>query len=658
MTLAASHLLPSLGAFGAWSFWILALVALLESLVLTGWLVPGAMIVIVAGMLTQIGVFDLVDLAWAVACGSWVGSTVSFQLGRLAAAGMPLRLAQAGVGQAGQALRRVGPAALMAGRLRGPLPALTPYAAGLQGMRPLMFALWNAVGAVLSALVLLGTGAIAGRAAGILAAAAPRVVVIGVIGGAALAVVFWTWRRARRVWPALRGIAGNLRTAVIDAPAVRRMIDRHPRLTGFFAARFGTDQFLGLTATVLGALLVYLAVAYADSVYDFLGSGGTASSDTRVANLFYALRDDRLTAVLGWITEIGGRHGVLPLLAGATLTLLALRRLDLLAGLWIAAVGNQFTVTVLKSFFGRPRSALGYYVETSGSFPSGHAAGAVAVWAMLFYLGWRLRALRLDVAIVAAVVTAALIGISRIYLVEHYVSDVLNGYLVGGFWLTLGIAFCEWRRPDAPMALSRPRRRIATGCMVLAGIAAIGIASTTVSPVNPAVDRRLLVVADPGRLLSLTAQPAMTRTLWGAPRRPVDLIVTVPDMAALSSAVTAAGWLPAPRPRVAQLAHAAIAQWTGQALPQPLVIPTFWDDRPTTLAFAWPAGPESGPRLHLRLWDSLARTQGGQVIFVATLTQEDPLDWDADGALGADAPGPRARLSRDLTAAGLAVVQL
>ncbi|UTH47624.1 hypothetical protein KBW81_13015 [Loktanella salsilacus] len=57
------------------------------------------------------------------------------------------------------------------------------------------------------------------------------------------------------------------------------------------------------------------------------------------------------------------------------MALLALRRYDLLGGLWIAAVGNQLTVTLLKSFFDRPRSDLGYFVETSGSFPSGHAAG-------------------------------------------------------------------------------------------------------------------------------------------------------------------------------------------------------------------------------------------------------------------------------------------
>jgi len=63
------------------------------------------------------------------------------------------------------------------------------------------------------------------------------------------------------------------------------------------------------------------------------------------------------------------------------------------AGFGIAAVGNQLTVDLApKAFLIGPASDLWpYFVETSGSFRSGHAAGAVAGLGdfAVFYLAWR-----------------------------------------------------------------------------------------------------------------------------------------------------------------------------------------------------------------------------------------------------------------------------
>ena len=36
-----------------------------------------------------------------------------------------------------------------------------------------------------------------------------------------------------------------------------------------------------------------------------------------------------------------------------------------------------------------------------------------------------------------------LIGFSRLYLVVHYLSDVIGGFLIGGLWLLVGIVFRE-----------------------------------------------------------------------------------------------------------------------------------------------------------------------------------------------------------------------
>lgn len=639
------QILPSLDAFGSGLYWVFALFAMLEAVVLTGILVPGAVAVLTAGILGQLGVADFSDLVWFVAVGTFVGSGISFYLGRLAQQGATGGLRFGGSRHAVAAdrlLQRYGGFAVLLGRFFGPLSGFVPFSAAMGGMGLGKFIALNAASAVVYAVILLALGYVCGIALGTMAAAAPHLFVFALVVLVAFGVLLLIWYRVSMLAPTLFDIAKSVGKGFLQTPLVRRLADRHPRMVRFFAARFGTDQFLGLTATMLGALLVYVAVAYAESVYHFMGAQGNVASDTHLANLLFAMRDERLIAVLAWITDIGGRHGILPLLGGATVMLLILRRYDLLGSLWITAVGNQITVTLLKSFFSRPRSTLGYFVETSGSFPSGHAAASVAVWGMLFYLAWRLRLLRADIAAFAAVAVAFLIGFSRVYLVEHYLSDVLNGYLVGGIWLILGIAFCEWRRA-APKRNTTPLRRgLAVACFSVGAFTSGYLASTTSNPLGETTARMTQITAEPLKVLDSAGLPEMTEVLSGAPRQRVNLILTAQDASALTDAVQQLGWQPAPNPTLGMLARAFFDDWTGRPLSQPLVIPTFWDSRLMTIGYAHAVDPAEDERLHLRIWDSLFRTKDGQTVFVGTMTEEDPLAWALDETEPVDM-GPRTR---------------
>jgi membrane-associated phospholipid phosphatase len=67
------------------------------------------------------------------------------------------------------------------------------------------------------------------------------------------------------------------------------------------------------------------------------------------------------------------------------------------------------------------------------------ATAAYGAFAYLFWgrVGNRLRGLSITAAMFAIV---ALIGISRLYLGVHYLSDVLGGLAVGISWLAIAIA--------------------------------------------------------------------------------------------------------------------------------------------------------------------------------------------------------------------------
>lgn len=145
-------------------------------------------------------------------------------------------------------------------------------------------------------------------------------------------------------------------------------------------------------------------------------------------------------------TWVGGGVG-LALVAGATVVLLARRRA------WpeavfvsVAFAGIQTLVVFLKLAFDRPRPDVDPVVRlpASASFPSGHAAGAVVCLGALAVVSGRLHPAGVQPRLVAAgaAVGALAVGLSRVALGVHYVSDVVAGWCLGVAWLaacTLGL---------------------------------------------------------------------------------------------------------------------------------------------------------------------------------------------------------------------------
>ncbi len=118
--------------------------------------------------------------------------------------------------------------------------------------------------------------------------------------------------------------------------------------------------------------------------------------------------------------------------------------------LLVAGVGGIFVVSGLKHLFHRPRpeqifDVLGY------SFPSGHSFFAVVVYGFFAYVltrdmtGWRKY-----MTWVACMIAVLLVGFSRVFLGEHYPSDVVAGFAVGLPWL--------WGCLALPMLLHRKGR--------------------------------------------------------------------------------------------------------------------------------------------------------------------------------------------------------
>lgn len=116
------------------------------------------------------------------------------------------------------------------------------------------------------------------------------------------------------------------------------------------------------------------------------------------------------------------------------------RRLWFYCLMWtIALLGGNLLNNLIKLYFARPRPLFDDPVafEPTFSFPSGHAMMSFIVYGLSAYLlciDFKNRYARIFI-VFGAVLAIVLIGISRLYLGVHYLSDVLGGYAAGAVWL-------------------------------------------------------------------------------------------------------------------------------------------------------------------------------------------------------------------------------
>lgn len=627
---------------------------------------PGTLIVEAGGILVQQGLLDYLDLVWFVAAGAILGGEASYALGRLARRMLSARWQppkSIAYRKAARLFQRHGGFALMPARFLGPLFGLVTLVAALAGLPRRRFMVWNIVSAVLYALVHSGVGVLVGGVASSLGPLVNRVGLAIVLLVLALVLLWGLIARMVRLAPFARSILRSVGAAIRDTPEVRDWSRRHPRLSRFAEGRFDRNQFSGRTATLLCLAAFYLIWVWLGSVFDMLMLDPIVQADMRLANLIHDFWSPDLLRLATHVTALGDAKVIATLIAAAGILTLLRRRPDLLGGLAVAVCGNLGSVAALKRIFDRPRPELAYFVETSGSFPSGHAAISVAFYGFAAFMLWRLRLLRAVSAAFGAAVIAFLIGLSRITLIEHYLSDVINGWLVGAIWLVIGIAFAEWRRAARPRA-ARIRTPPVTASLRRSGIAAI-VALVLIAVWQVANYEKARKIS-PGpvgdvafttldSLIAAGHLPAQTASLGGAPLEPINVIVLAADEAELATALTRAGWHPAHPPDLVSLLRAAVAVWTNSADPVAPVTPYFWRNAPNDLAFQKPTAEATlRHRHHVRFWRTEFVTETGQRLFVGAASFDDGLDWNLLHHIAPDIDAERATLVADLRAQGAA----
>lgn len=191
----------------------------------------------------------------------------------------------------------------------------------------------------------------------------------------------------------------------------------------------------GLAAPVLVAVLALAAVVAL--AVDVRQHSGWAGSDPTVTAWFVSRRTPTLTAMAQVVTTMGSEISI-SLLSILLFGWLVFVRTNLTAAVYLSActVAGAGLIVGTKHVVGRPRPPA-YLVsgppDSTFSFPSGHTLSSTiffGVVAGMLVLATHRRLLRI-VAVSGWVVLSGVIGLSRLYLGYHWLTDVLAGWLLG-----------------------------------------------------------------------------------------------------------------------------------------------------------------------------------------------------------------------------------
>lgn len=187
-----------------------------------------------------------------------------------------------------------------------------------------------------------------------------------------------------------------------------------------------------LGSAALGIVFLYLFVWIADEV---LGQK-TAALDAAASGLVLSFSSPQMEVVARAISYMGSEAVMIisVLLLGL---FVAQRRWGAGIILVLIAGGVQLLNDFLKNSFHRTRPipVIGIISAQQYSFPSGHSMVSTAFYFYLAYLSWRLvRGVWRFVLIGGLFLLVLLIGLSRIYLQAHYLTDVIAGYIAGFLW--------------------------------------------------------------------------------------------------------------------------------------------------------------------------------------------------------------------------------
>jgi membrane protein DedA with SNARE-associated domain/membrane-associated phospholipid phosphatase len=373
-------------------------------------------------------------LLWST-IGAYCGDILSYWLGyrykHLLLTRWPLKNHPQWITRCEQFFEDHGGKSLIIGRFVAPMRSLVPMVAGILNMRPGPFLPLAFISAIIWAIVYLIPGVLLGALS---AEAPPALATKLIIVILSLLILGWLGSWIAKI--IYRKTHDTVATAIDNWWT--RQAYRHTKIWQFFAPARDPESFVPLLLTVAALVLTTI---FAVVAYQVMTQSGLSLLNEPFKALARSLHFDSLTAIMIWISYIGGEKQILTVVVAVTLAWLFYeRQWWTLSCLLMLSIVVGAAITGLKPVFAVARPTGILVQKTSYSFPSGHTTIAFSIPCFLAFLLGKHSRLWLKPLMATALSLALVVAFSRLYLTAHWFTDVIGGLLLGLTLLAIFIA--------------------------------------------------------------------------------------------------------------------------------------------------------------------------------------------------------------------------
>jgi membrane protein DedA with SNARE-associated domain/membrane-associated phospholipid phosphatase len=423
-------------SLGAWTYLLVGALAFLETGAFVGLIAPGEFTVLLGGAVAANGDISLPLIIAVTWLAAFSGDSVSFLLGAhlgrdfLVRHGERVRITSDRLKKVEDYFARYGGRTILIGRFVGLVRALAPFIAGSSKLPYRSFAPYSILGTGLWSIALILLGYFFAQSLNTVSKIVSRgLLAFGIVVAVVVAVV--VAYRFLRDPENRRRIVSEMERRRLLRPLVQ--FGRRLRPQFDFLGRRLTPGGLGLEFTTLLAALsvgLFVLISYWSVVS---GDPGPTPGDQTVWDVAGDLQTTWLVDIAKVVTWLGSGWIVYPL---GTLAAIMLAYRGRWGEFWVIAVGLALIailVPEIKGWTDRPRPPDPLISVDSSAFPSAHAAQATLYTWLAVTLALRVvpGIARRSLVIAAGIGLTVLVGLTRIYLRVHWMSDVSSGWALG-----------------------------------------------------------------------------------------------------------------------------------------------------------------------------------------------------------------------------------
>lgn len=639
-----NSLIPTITNMGVFSYWLVGLIFFCEALVFVGLIIPGAIISVILGALASRGVFHLGDLMFFAAAGFFLGDWLSYYLGRRGTGlfkneNRILKYAHLEKGE--NFFKKHGSKSVLLGRFIGFMRPLTPFIAGLSKMKAVRFFPLNTLGIILWVISHFLTGYFFGQALDLVklwTTRAERFLFFLIIFLGLFYFVRWfISKKGRAFWAILRSLSISGWQVIMANQHVQRLNQKFPKLFSWLGNRFNAKRFSGLTLSSLIIIFLYFLSRLVSLVNAVVVLKSTLVIDNRLESLMHAYRSIVFIKIFFVLSLLGEAKIVIALVLGFSLLLWLYRKKSYILPLWLISTGGALTAYIMKQTIARPRPDQASYLETSFSFPSGHATIAIILYGYLAYFFLRnLKSWNKKInSLFTSLLVIILISFSRIYLGVHYLSDVWGGVWLGLCWLTIGVGFNEYllyrsRHQLTPEVRGKKLKSLTLAVIIFEIIFFSSIAVYETKKISFAKFELPVGVTTNDILQTFDnlKLDKFSETLDGDTQAPLNFIIAAESDQHLINTFKGLGWYRPSLPNLKTLFGTVKATTLNKDFPRSPIAPAFWQSQVTDFAFEKPTEKNTVRQRHtIKLWQTGFVTPNGKKIFVGEVGLDTGLKW-------------------------------